>query len=46
MAIQLSARVRAIKPSPTLAVSSRAAELEAEGRDIVSLGAGEPDFDT
>jgi len=44
--IALSSRVRAIKPSPTLVVSSRAAELRAEGRDIVSLGAGEPDFDT
>ena len=46
MDIALSNRVRAIKPSPTLVVSSRAAELRAEGRDIVSLGAGEPDFDT
>lgn len=46
MGIELSQRVRAIKPSPTLVVSSRAAELRAEGRDIVSLGAGEPDFDT
>ena len=46
MDIALSDRVRAIKPSPTLVVSSRAAELRAEGRDIVSLGAGEPDFDT
>jgi aspartate aminotransferase len=44
--IALSDRVRAIKPSPTLVVSARAAELRAEGRDIVSLGAGEPDFDT
>jgi aspartate aminotransferase len=44
--IELSERVRAIKPSPTLVVSSRAAELRAAGRDIVSLGAGEPDFDT
>ena len=46
MDIVLSDRVRAIKPSPTLVVSSRAAELRAEGHDIVSLGAGEPDFDT
>lgn len=46
MDIALSDRVRAIKPSPTLVVSSRAAELRAEGHDIVSLGAGEPDFDT
>lgn len=42
----LSRRVQAIKPSPTLAVTARAARLQAEGRDIVSLGAGEPDFDT
>ena len=46
MDIALSDRVRAIKPSPTLVVASRAAELRAEGRYIVSLGAGEPDFDT
>ncbi|MBZ0250978.1 MAG: pyridoxal phosphate-dependent aminotransferase, partial [Burkholderiales bacterium] len=36
----------AIKPSPTLAVSARAAQLKAEGKDIIGLGAGEPDFDT
>ncbi|MEW5791793.1 MAG: pyridoxal phosphate-dependent aminotransferase [Pseudomonadota bacterium] len=42
----LSRRVQAIKPSPTLAVTARAARLKAAGRDIVSLGAGEPDFDT
>src|SRR3954471_24489245 len=42
----LSARVLAIKPSPTLAVTSQAAKLKAEGKDVVSLGAGEPDFDT
>jgi len=35
-----------IKPSPTLAVSQKARELKAAGRDIISLGAGEPDFDT
>ena len=35
-----------IKPSPTGAVVARAAELRAEGRDVVSMGAGEPDFDT
>jgi len=35
-----------VKPSPTLAVTQRARELKAEGRDIISLGAGEPDFDT
>ncbi len=44
--IALSQRVLRVKPSPTLAVTARAAELRAAGRDIVSLGAGEPDFDT
>lgn len=44
--MELSARVRNIKPSPTLAVTARAAQLKAEGRDIISLGVGEPDFDT
>ena len=42
----LSTRVQAIKPSPTLAVTARAAQLKAEGKDIIGLGAGEPDFDT
>jgi len=44
--IHLSCRVRRIKPSPTLAVTARAAALKAQGRDVVGLGAGEPDFDT
>lgn len=44
--MELSRRVQAIKPSPTLAVTARAAALKAGGRDIVGLGAGEPDFDT
>ena len=44
--LQLSDRVNNIKPSPTLAVTNRAAELRAEGKDIIGLGAGEPDFDT
>ncbi len=44
--MELSSRVRAIKPSPTLAVTARAARLKAEGKDIIGLGAGEPDFDT
>lgn len=44
--ISLSERVQRIKPSPTLAVTTKAAELKAQGSDIVSLGAGEPDFDT
>jgi aspartate aminotransferase len=38
--------VQAIKPSPTLAVAARAAKLKAEGKDIIGLGTGEPDFDT
>ncbi len=44
--MSLSDRVQRIKPSPTLAVTSRAAELKASGKDIIGLGAGEPDFDT
>ena len=44
--MELSRRVQAIKPSPTLAVTARAAALKATGRDIIGLGAGEPDFDT
>ncbi len=46
MDIQLANRVQRIKPSPTLAVTARAAELRAAGHDIIGLGAGEPDFDT
>ena len=46
MSIQLSERVQSIKPSPTLAVTARAAAMRATGKDIVGLGAGEPDFDT
>ena len=44
--IRLAKRVQRIKPSPTLAVTARAARLKAEGKDIIGLGAGEPDFDT
>src|ERR687892_311220 len=39
-------RMAAIKPSPTIAVSNLARELKAAGRDVIGLGAGEPDFDT
>lgn len=46
MTFSLARRVQRVKPSPTLAVSARAARLKAEGKDIISLGAGEPDFDT
>ena len=42
----LSERVNAIKPSPTLAVTTLANQLRATGRDVIGLGAGEPDFDT
>ena len=42
----VAARLAAIKPSPTLAISARAARLKSEGKDIIGLGAGEPDFDT
>jgi aspartate aminotransferase len=42
----LSKRVQKVKPSPTLAVTTRAAKLKAEGKDVIGLGAGEPDFDT
>ena len=42
----LSDRLNRIKPSPTIAMTTRAAELRAEGRDIIGLSAGEPDFDT
>ena len=42
----LSEKLSAIKPSATMAVTALAAELKAEGRDIIGLGAGEPDFDT
>ncbi len=44
--MKLSDRVRAVKPSATLVVTARAGELKAAGRDIIGLGAGEPDFDT
>ena len=46
MNIDLSARVQRVRPSPTLAVTARAAELRAAGKDIIGLGAGEPDFPT
>jgi len=46
MSIKLSDRLSAVKPSPTLAITARAAEMRAAGRDIIGLGAGEPDFDT
>ena len=42
----IASRLKAIKPSPTMAVSSKAAELKAAGVDVIGLGAGEPDFNT
>ena len=42
----LSDTLSRVKPSPTIAVTNKARELAAEGRDIIGLGAGEPDFDT
>lgn len=44
--MHLSKRVQRVKPSPTLVVTARANELKAAGKDIIGLGAGEPDFDT
>jgi aspartate aminotransferase len=42
----VASRLQAIKASPTLAVSAKAAKLKAEGKDVIAMGAGEPDFDT
>ncbi len=44
--IPLSATLSRVKPSPTVAISTLAMELKAAGKDVISLGAGEPDFDT
>ncbi|HIP67531.1 MAG TPA: pyridoxal phosphate-dependent aminotransferase [Chromatiales bacterium] len=46
MAIKLSDRVQRVKPSPTLSITATANQLRSEGKDIIGLGAGEPDFDT
>ncbi len=46
MPLTVSRRAQRVKPSPTLAVTSLAARLKAEGKDVIGLGAGEPDFDT
>ena len=42
----ISDSLKRIKPSPTIAVAQKARELKAEGKDVIGLGAGEPDFDT
>jgi len=44
--LQLAQRLKRVKPSPTVALTGRVARLKAEGRDIIGLGVGEPDFDT
>lgn len=46
LAQELAQRVQRIKPSPTLSVAARAEELRAQGKNIISLSIGEPDFDT
>ena len=43
---RLSATLARVKPSPTIAVTTKAQELKAAGRDVIGLGAGEPDFPT
>ncbi len=42
----ISNSLKRIKPSPTIAVTQKARELRAAGKDVIGLGAGEPDFDT
>jgi len=44
--IKLSECVGRIKESPTLAITAKAARYKSEGKDIIGLAAGEPDFDT
>ncbi|NBX03162.1 MAG: pyridoxal phosphate-dependent aminotransferase [Alphaproteobacteria bacterium] len=46
MSFSAASRLSRVKPSPTLAVTAKAAELKAAGKDVIGLGAGEPDFDT
>lgn len=46
MSIPLAKRITTVKPSPTLAVAAKAAQMAAKGLNIISLGTGEPDFDT
>jgi aspartate aminotransferase len=46
VSLAVSQRVQRVKPSPTVALTGRVAQLKAEGKDIINLGAGEPDFDT
>jgi aspartate aminotransferase len=44
--VAIAERLSRVKPSPTVALTGRVAKLKAEGRDIIGLGVGEPDFDT
>lgn len=44
--MELANRVKAIKPSPTLAITAKAKQMKAQGQDVIGFGAGEPDFDT
>lgn len=46
MTALIAERLKKIKPSPTIAVTNKAKELQAAGKDVIGLGAGEPDFDT
>ncbi len=46
MEIALANRMHHVKPSPTLAVAAKAAQMRAAGKDVIGLGTGEPDFDT
>lgn len=46
MEFQLASRVGALTPSSTLAITAKAKELKAQGKDVIGLGAGEPDFNT
>lgn len=46
MSLTVAQRLQRVKPSPTMAVSALATELKAQGRPVIDLGAGEPDFDT
>lgn len=46
MSILLAKRLDAVKPSATLAITAQAAALKAQGKDVINLGIGEPDFDT
>lgn len=44
--MELSERIRALSPSPTLAIDAKAKKMRSEGIDVIGFGAGEPDFDT